>query len=58
VFYANRTARRYMRKFTRTAVAGGGGLTFDNVSGKPTLMFGDVPIRTVDALLNNEALVA
>jgi len=58
VFYANRTARRYMRKFTRTAVGGGGGLTFENVNGKPILMFGDVPIKTVDAILNNEALVA
>jgi len=58
VFYANRTARRYMRKFTRTAVAGGGGLTYENVNGKPVLMFGDVPIKTVDAILNTEALVA
>ena len=58
VFYANRTARRYMRKFARTAVSAGGGLTYENVMGKRILMFGDVPIRTVDALLNNEALVA
>jgi hypothetical protein len=58
VFYANRTARRYMRKFARTAVSAGGGLTFENVDGMPILMFGDVPIRTVDALLNTETLVA
>ena len=58
VFYANRTARRYMRKFARTAVSAGGGLTYDNVNGKRILMFGEVPIRTVDAIVNNEALVA
>jgi hypothetical protein len=57
VFYANRTARRYMRKFTRTAVGGGGGLTYENVNGRPALSFGDTPIRLVDALLNTEALV-
>ena len=58
VWYMNRTTRRYLRKFIRTAVGNGGGLTFDNYSGKRTLMFGDTPIRTVDALLNTEALVA
>jgi hypothetical protein len=58
VFYANRTVRRYMRKFARTAVAGGGGLTYENVNGRPILSFGDVPIKTVDAILNTEALVA
>lgn len=58
VFYMNRTARRYLRKFARTAVSAGGGLTFENVTGKRILMFGDVPIRTVDAILNTEALVS
>jgi len=58
VFYANRTTRRYLRKFARTAVGNGGGLTYENFGGKRILMFGDVPIRTVDAILNTEALVA
>ncbi len=58
VWYMNRTVRRYLRKLARTVVAGGGGLTFENYAGKRVLMFGETPIRTVDALLNTEALVA
>jgi len=58
VWYMNRTTRRYLRKLARTSVANGGGLTFENYAGKRVLFFGDTPIRTVDALLNNEALVS
>ena len=58
VFYTNRTVRRYLRKFARTAVSAGGGLTYENVDGRRILMFGEVPIRLVDALVNNEALVS
>jgi hypothetical protein len=54
VFYANRTVRRHLRKQVREAVGGGGGLTFDNYEGKKILMFGDVPIRTLDTILNTE----
>lgn len=57
VWYMNRTTRRYLRKVARTQVGVGGGLTFENFAGKRVLMFGDTPIRTVDAILNNEALV-
>lgn len=57
VFYMNRTVRRYLRKQARTDVSAGGGLTFDNFAGKRILMFGDIPIRTVDAILNTEAPV-
>lgn len=57
VWYMNRTTRRYLRKIARTVVGTGGGLTFENFSGKRVMMFGDTPIRTVDALLNNEPLV-
>jgi len=57
VFYMNRTVRRFMRKQARTDVTSGGGLTFDNYEGKRVLMFGTTPIRTVDALVNTEALV-
>jgi hypothetical protein len=56
-FYMNRRVRRYLRKQARTDVAAGGGLNFDNFGGKRVLMFGDIPIRTVDALLNTEARV-
>jgi Major capsid protein GP7 len=58
VWYMNRTVRRYLRKLARTQVANGGGLTFENYQGKRVLMFGETPIRTVDQLLNTEALVA
>lgn len=57
VFYMNRGAKRYLRKQTRTDVSTGGGLTYDNVNGRPVLTFGDIPIRTIDALLNSEATV-
>lgn len=57
VFYMNRYAKRYLRKQARTDVTSGGGLTFDNYEGKTVLAFGDIPIRTVDALLNTEATV-
>jgi hypothetical protein len=57
VFYMNRTVRRFLRRQYRSDVSSGGGLTFDNLTGKRVLMFGETPIRTVDALLNTEALV-
>jgi hypothetical protein len=56
-FYMNRTVARYLRKQERKDVSAGGGLTYENVTGKRVLMFGDVPVRRVDQLLNNEALV-
>jgi hypothetical protein len=58
VFYMNRTVRRNLRRIERLAVGNGGGLTYENVAGKRVLMFGDTPIRTVDAILNTEALVS
>ena len=58
VFYMNRTTRRNLRRIERLAVGNGGGLTFDNVAGKRVLMFGTTPIRTVDQILNTEALVS
>jgi hypothetical protein len=57
VFYMNRTARRALRKQERNMVKGGGGLTFENYAGRRVMFFSDVPVRTVDALLNTEALV-
>jgi hypothetical protein len=57
VFYMNRRCRRILRKIARTDVTSGGGLTFDNFAGKRVLMFGDTPIRRVDAILNTEAAV-
>lgn len=57
VFYMNRTMRRLLRREARESVGSGGGLSFENFAGKRILMFGEVPIRTVDQLLNTEALV-
>lgn len=58
VFYMNRRVRARLRQFARLQVGKGGGLTFDNYDGKgPILMFGDVPIRRVDRILNTEARV-
>lgn len=58
VFYCNRTIRRFLRKQVRVKVGTGGGLTFENFAGKPTLMFDNIPIRRCDALLNSESLVS
>ena len=57
VFYMNRRVSRYLRKQVRADVSNGGGLTMENFEGKRILMFGDVPIRRTDAILNTEALV-
>lgn len=58
VFYMNRTVRRFLRREARESVGTGGGLTFENFAGKRVLMFGDIPIRRCDHLLNTEALVS
>lgn len=59
VWYMNRTVKKHLRRIMRLAVGTGGGLTYENVGpGKRVLMFGTTPIRTVDQLVNNEALVA
>jgi hypothetical protein len=54
----NRTMRRLLRREARESVGSGGGLTYENFDGKRILMFGDVPIRLVDQLLNTEATVS
>lgn len=58
VFYMNRTMARLLRREARESVGSGGGLTYENFDGQRILMFGDVPIRLVDQLLNTEATVA
>jgi hypothetical protein len=58
VFYMNRTMRRLLRREARESVGSGGGLTYENFDGKRILMFGDVPIRLVDQLVNTETLVS
>ena len=57
VFYMPRRVRRYLRKQFRADVSAGGGTTYENVTGRRTLMFGDTPVRRVDAILTTEARV-
>lgn len=58
VFYMNRTLSTNMDIQERADIKTGGGLTYDNVAGKPVLTFRGIPIRETDALLETEALVA
>lgn len=55
-FYVDRRIRSFLRRQTVNKVASGT-LMYDNVAGKPALMFGEVPVRRVDAILNTEARV-
>lgn len=55
-YYVNRTIRSFLRRQTVNKVASST-LMYDEVDGKPALMFGEVPVRRVDALLNSEARV-
>jgi hypothetical protein len=57
-FYTNRTIRRFLRHQVRTSVTNGGGITWENFAGKRVLMFGDTPIRRVDAILNTEDVIS
>lgn len=55
-YYCNRTVRSFLRRQTVNKVAAST-LMYDNVDGKPALMFGEVPVRRVDAIINAEARV-
>lgn len=55
--YMNRTAKQYLEIEQREQVKSGGGLTYENVDGRPVTMWRGIPIRTVDALLETEARV-
>lgn len=55
-YYVNRTIRSFLRRQTTNKTANST-LMYDEVDGKPALMFGEVPVRRVDALLNTEARV-
>lgn len=53
VFYCNRTIRSFLRRQTVNKVASST-LAYDTVAGKPALRFAEVPVRRVDAILDNE----
>jgi Major capsid protein GP7 len=58
VFYANRSVIQALDIQSRADVKDGGGLTYENFDGKRILQFRGIPVRVVDALLENEATVA
>lgn len=55
-FYVNRSCRSYLRRQITNKVASGT-LSMESVAGKRVVMFGEVPVRRCDALLNTEARV-
>lgn len=57
-FYMNRTVAQYLDIQRNEAVKDGGGITYQNVDGKNILSFRGIPIRSTDAILENEALVS
>lgn len=57
-FYMNRTVKQMLDIQRRDDVISGGGLTYDMVDGKYVPSFRGIPIRTCDALTENEALVS
>jgi hypothetical protein len=57
-FYMNRSVFQMLDIQRRDDVIAGGGLSYDNVDGKRTPTFRGIPIRTCDALLESEDLVA
>lgn len=58
VFYCNRTVKQMLDIQGRDDVQTGGQLSYSNVDGKPLMSFRGIPVRTVDALVENESLVS
>lgn len=56
VFYVNRTVRAMLRQAILDKIANN--LTFESIAGKRVVAFDGVPVRRVDAILNNEAAVS
>lgn len=55
-WYVNRTIREKLRLGIQEKI--GNNLSWETVAGKRVMMFDDIPVRRVDALLNTEAVVA
>lgn len=55
--YMNRTVMQYFEIEQYEAVKNGGGLTYENVDGRPVTLWRGLPVRVVDALLETEARV-
>jgi hypothetical protein len=56
-FYMNRTLQEFLHLQGRDLVVSGGGITYENVSGKRVMSFGGIPIGRCDALTETEARV-
>jgi hypothetical protein len=57
VFYMNRTVFQMLDIQRRDDVISGGGLVYSDVDGKIVPTFRGIPIKIVDALVENEAAV-
>lgn len=57
VWYMNRTVAEFLDIQEGDLVNTGGGITFDNVDGRPVANFRGIPVRIVDQLLETEATV-
>lgn len=58
VFYMNRTVHQMLDIQKRDDVISGGGLTYSDVDGMTVTSFRGIPVKTCDALLETEAVVA
>ncbi len=56
-FYVPRKIKSYLRSQEVAKVAGGGGLTFENMNGRHVTMFQGIPVRRCDALVNETAIL-
>lgn len=56
VWYVNRTIREKLRLGIQEKIANN--LSWESVAGKRVMMFDEIPVRRVDALLNTEAAVS
>ncbi len=56
-FYVSKTIRQFLRRQIVNKVTGST-LTMDNVAGKMVMMFDEVPVRRVDTLAADEAVVS
>lgn len=58
VFYMNRSVLQMLDIQKRDEVRNGGQLSYAEVDGKPVMSFRGIPVRKVDAILDNEAVVS
>ena len=57
-WYMNTRALQHLVFRSKKDVQSGGGLTYENYDGKPVPTFGGHPIRIVDKILDNEAVIS